>query len=352
MNNVYVQCEGTNKTSSRCNINSLYTVTGNNNLFRMCKRHLYQACNTCILQNQPYQVLNTKTNSPYLGDIENLEVIHNQNEVVHENVEVQQDIPLQQEEHPLHPQMLNLMDDPIQDGETRDCSICMTEPGTIVCSTKRHTLCIECFEHYAIAECESEYFNGQLYCCCKRNNSCDSEAFDKVFTITTISKDGATRYINGCEKYVEKITIEHQRKEYNEKIKKDLQLSAFEKARKDLLDNVLLTRCPNESCRQVIFDFDGCFALKCNSCNRELCGKCFTSCQFPLPNGHRHILHGCPLTKDKNLFGDANYHKKTRMLYFNKAYTEWKLLQTAEVIRYIEHNCVKELKDLCIKLNK
>lgn len=352
MNTNYVQCEGLNKNASRCNINSLYTVNGNDIVFRMCKRHLYQACNTCILQNVPYRITNVKSNTPYLGNINNLEIIQQNNTPPHVQQQIpQQEQPVQQQEEPIPPPPpipQNLMD-PIQDGETRDCSICMTEPGTIICSTKRHTLCMECFENYAIAECESEYFNGNLYCCCKRINGCDSESFNKVFIIQTISDNAAGRYINACEKYVEKTTIEHQKKEHEARLQKELQLSIFDKARKDLLENVLLTRCPNKLCRQVIYDFDGCFALRCNSCQQELCGKCFTSCHTPLPNGHQHVLTGCPLTNDKQLFGNLPYHKKVRALYFNKAYTSWKIQQPANVIEFIKNNCARELKDLGVK---
>ena len=123
MNTNYVQCEGLNKNASRCNINSLYTVNGNDIVFRMCKRHLYQACNTCILQNVPYRIMNVKSNTPYLGNIDNLEIIL-QNNTQHVQQQIpQQEQPVQQQEEPIPPPPpipQNLVD-PIQDGETRDC---------------------------------------------------------------------------------------------------------------------------------------------------------------------------------------------------------------------------------------
>lgn len=53
-------------------------------------------------------------------------------------------------------------------------------------------------------------------------------------------------------------------------------------------EEILNLHCP--SCNIVFFDFDGCYAVKCNNCANYFCGWCLTGYESSV-ECHKHVIH-------------------------------------------------------------
>jgi hypothetical protein len=248
-------------------------------------------------------------------------------------------------------QNVRFMDDPatpMVDGETRTCSICMVDDGVIVCDNKLHSMCMDCFGDYAISESNNAAFKGSLRCCCTNAFGCTSNPFDTLSIIRMLPEEKAKLFMNGMIKANERILYtEFERMRLDDSKRGALSTDA-DKAYGYILNNVLTLHCPNETCKQALFDYDGCMALTCSRCSKEICGKCFES----FPNVHAHILSGeCKIDPSKTLFGNAEYILNTQRVYrTHKLNAYIKTLKPSVAVQVIER-CKAELVDLGIAVN-
>jgi IBR domain, a half RING-finger domain/Zinc finger C-x8-C-x5-C-x3-H type (and similar)/RNA recognition motif. (a.k.a. RRM, RBD, or RNP domain) len=73
--------------------------------------------------------------------------------------------------------------------------------------------------------------------------------------------------------------------------------------RNHIIEEVLTLRCPR--CKQAFLDFDGCFALSCNSCPCGFCGWCLSDCGS---DAHAHVK-SCP-SKPKGAINETYFGTK------------------------------------------
>ena len=70
------------------------------------------------------------------------------------------------------------------------------------------------------------------------------------------------------------------------------------------VEECLVPRCPNPNCRNSFYDFNGCFAVKCNRCGTSFCARCLN---WFGRDAHPHVaqVHG-----QSNMFGpDASWKR-------------------------------------------
>ena len=216
---------------------------------------------------------------------------------------------------PEEPQPVYLRDPskPIKEGETRDCSICMAEPGTVICSENRHTMCKGCFEQHALVESSDPSFDGELRCCASKAFGCKAKPFSSFLVIREISETKAKRFFDNISRSQERMAVQEFQRLELEKKARETNSNALSRIREHVVDNILTLRCPNPSCGMAFVDFTGCMALQCSRCKAGICGKCFK--QFG-KNAHPHIQRGeCTVDSKQELFGNATYIKHVQQLY-------------------------------------
>ena len=54
--------------------------------------------------------------------------------------------------------------------------------------------------------------------------------------------------------------------------------------RNKVVNEILTLRCPR--CQQAFFDFDGCFSIRCSTCQCSFCGWCLKDCGS---DAHSHV---------------------------------------------------------------
>ena len=216
---------------------------------------------------------------------------------------------------PEEPQPVYLEDPskPIKEGETRDCSICMAEPGTVICSENRHTMCKGCFEEHALVESSDPSFDGELLCCASKAFGCKAKPFSSFLVIREISETKAKRFFHNVSRSQERAAVVQFQRLELEKKERETKSNALSRIREHVVDDILTLRCPNPSCRMAFVDFTGCMALQCPRCKAGICGKCFK--RFG-KNAHPHIQRGeCTVDSKREFFGDATYIKHVQQLY-------------------------------------
>ncbi len=59
-------------------------------------------------------------------------------------------------------------------------------------------------------------------------------------------------------------------------------------ARKHIEEEVMLLKCPRQSCRRAFYGFDDCFAVACIWCTCKICAWCLKDCGDD--DAHEHVL--------------------------------------------------------------
>tara|TARA_B110000483_G_scaffold233266_1_gene301826 strand:+ start:276 stop:950 length:675 start_codon:yes stop_codon:yes gene_type:complete len=197
----------------------------------------------------------------------------------------------------------------------------MTDVGTVVCSEKRHVMCEDCFEDYAVIESEDAAFDGELRCCGSKPYGCNSNAFSKLTIIRSLSETKANQFLKSWERSKERMVIEEYKQNELDRIKRENSLSEVEKARNYIVDNILTIRCPNDRCGAAILDFEGCMALICKRCKAGICAKCFEHCG---KDAHAHLRKGeCKIDPDKSYFATNEYIANVQSLYKTRKLKEY-----------------------------
>lgn len=210
---------------------------------------------------------------------------------------------------------------PMSEGETRVCTVCMTDVGTVVCSEKRHVMCEECFADYAVIESNDAGFDGDLRCCGFKPYGCKAQPFRQVFVIRILPESKASEFALGCERSKERVVLEEYKHTEAERLRREGASSEIERAHTHIVDNILTLRCPNERCGAAIFDFTGCLAIKCNRCKSGVCAKCFELCGR---DAHDHLRKGlCKIDPSKHYFADAEYIANVQRLYKTRKLKEY-----------------------------
>jgi len=232
----------------------------------------------------------------------------------------------------------------MREGEVRECSVCMSEPGVVACSTNRHSMCAECFADYAVSESNNSDFDGELVCCCAKAFGCDSVAFPTIQVIQTIPEGHAKEFLKGVLKAQErKLEMSFKEMALTE-LRAHGNDGAIERARKHIAEEILTLRCPNPQCKQAFVDFEGCLALQCSRCKHQICGKCFSM----FKDAHKHITDGkCKADDKKGLYGDNQYIAELQLKH-RKRMLEIYLRSIPRIRNDVLRACETDLKDLGI----
>jgi len=70
----------------------------------------------------------------------------------------------------------------------------------------------------------------------------------------------------------------------------DAKTAQLNRHRLHIAENILTIKCPRAQCGQAFFDFNGCFALTCDSCTCGFCAWCLVDCGR---DAHAHVK-ACP----------------------------------------------------------
>lgn len=237
---------------------------------------------------------------------------------------------------------------PMRAGETRECSICLSETGTVVCSERKHTMCAECFEEHAVMESSDPSFDGNLRCCASKGFGCKAEPFSTFLIIRQLTNEKAQQFFDGFKRSHERVVVEEFKRLELKRMAQESLKSELEKAKDHIFDNILTLRCPKEGCGMAFIDFSGCLALTCPRCKAGICAKCFK--QFGI-NAHAHIQRGeCEIDSCKDLFAPQTYITQVQKLYKTQKLNEYIKTLSPSVATNILTNYKKEIKEAGVNI--
>jgi len=148
----------------------------------------------------------------------------------------------------------------------------------------KHFTCDDCFGPYVSSVCDDALSKGRLEVKCVE---CifvfqDHDVCYHVDPGTYHKFDEAGKKLH-VQKALEE---ENQRRE--EELQRQKRMSEEERkindARNKITEDILTLKCPR--CKKAFVDFEGCFALKCNSCPCNFCAGCLKDCG---ENAHQHV---------------------------------------------------------------
>jgi len=111
---------------------------------------------------------------------------------------------------------------------------------------------------------------------------------------------------------------------------------------------ILTLRCPHVGCRAPFYDFTGCTALACSTCDCDFCAWCL--CEFADDHeSHSHVLR-CELNPGKDYFSEfavfeAEQRKRKRRLiddYVSRLRMESSGLGDLVERHFVDHFALKE----------
>ena len=237
---------------------------------------------------------------------------------------------------------------PMRAGETRECSICLSETGTVVCSERKHTMCAECFEEHAVMESSDPSFDGNLRCCASKGFGCKAEPFSTFLIIRQLTKEKAQQFFDGFKRSHERVVVDEFKRLELKRVAEEGLKSDLEKAKDHIFENILTLRCPKEGCGMAFIDFTGCLALTCPRCKSGICAKCFK--QFGI-NAHPHIQRGeCEIDSCKDLFASQTYITQVQKLYKTQKLDAYVKTLAPSVATTILTNYKKEIKEAGVNI--
>jgi hypothetical protein len=156
--------------------------------------------------------------------------------------------------------------------------------------------------------------------------SCVSEPLDAVTLARVLSKPAFEAYLRAKE-LLTKVRVEEakdaefrqrllrEQAEWQRVSEEERQLRALAN---EVRETILNCRCPKANCGRVFQDFEGCFALKCSSCNTAFCGWCLADCGA---DAHGHV-RACAQNRAQDrgyfaalsAFEQAMYLRRTQLL--------------------------------------
>lgn len=237
---------------------------------------------------------------------------------------------------------------PLREGETRDCSVCMTNEGTVRCSENRHVMCEGCFGDYAVAESSNPSFDGELRCCSAKAFGCKATPFSSLSVLRRLPEDKAQAFMRGLRNSQERSNFDEFERNKIANERRRNALDEVEKACTHVVEDILTLRCPRSECGQAFVDFDGCMALTCSRCKAGICGKCFM--QFG-NDAHSHITRGeCSMDPSQLIFANQTYIRNVQRVYRTNKLNAYLRTLCTETVSEVIRRCDKEFRDLEINI--
>lgn len=152
------------------------------------------------------------------------------------------------------------------------CCICYDDTEDVFCTSHRHAMCQECFENHILAETKYIDFKGTVKCPLHRMRECDCEGYTVSFIAKHVPEKVFTEYDRKRYEVKEKSLVTKIEDDLKKKLALEQSMTALQKNRQHVVDNILTLRCPK--CCQAYYDFNGCLSLTCTKCKCFFCAKC------------------------------------------------------------------------------
>jgi hypothetical protein len=123
----------------------------------------------------------------------------------------------------------------------------------------------------------------------------------------------------------------------------DLDERASEVLRLEVVENILNLKCPGPTCGAVVYDFDGCFAVKCAKCDADFCAWCMKGGQ-PGVDMHGHV-RSCLENGGRGLYGTQHDFRQHHQRRKGRLIKERLASETADIRQRVEKRLAADLVD-------
>ena len=187
-------------------------------------------------------------------------------------------------------------------GPPRECCVCFEEcflsEGTeCAAADAQHFMCRECFSLHVTDQSTQDLDRrrarlGEILCPYRTPQlGCQAQPFACEVIAQRAEPEALRAYLNSQKELKEQELAASMEQEKKVAIREELarlaKMSAFERdvvAARQHAENLLNLKCPR--CQAVFLDFNGCFALTCNSCACGFCAWCLEDCGG---DAHQHV---------------------------------------------------------------
>ena len=152
-----------------------------------------------------------------------------------------------------------------------DCNVCYDECSSLkgIRCSNTHFTCNDCFGKYVSSVCDDALSKGCLDVKCADAGLCFVFEHHDVCQHGWIQRH-TTSLTRAGKRLREQKAIEEEKQRLEEELQRQQRMSEEERkindARKTITEDILTLKCPRSSCKAAFVDFDGCFALSCESC--------------------------------------------------------------------------------------
>ena len=188
------------------------------------------------------------------------------------------------------------------------CMACLEDgiplDGTVCCPSGAHLQCVECFAVMVDSQCGPEERNRfEANGCAVVCQFCEVPGNQRRFSDAAVALNvremvfaqlmrakaqAAEKQACAQQEKLFRERLAEMREEFNAAVAAGAAVEDARRHRHHIAEEILTLRCPQ--CRAAFYDFDGCFALKCNACHCGFCAWCFEDCGM---DAHAHVLR-CP----------------------------------------------------------
>jgi hypothetical protein len=219
----------------------------------------------------------------------------------------------------------------------RTCAVCWDEcdkEDGIVCKAG-HFMCAECLNAEVKEQTSMENIGTfKKAKMCLKCRVCSEGSWLDISCLTKhLKEEGFLAYLRVREAVLVADALQEQEQRAMQQVEELQQqihtLAASRDAavlrhKKKVIEDILTLKCPRQQCRRAFIDFEGCFALTCDSCRCAFCAYCLHDCG---DDAHMHV-GSCQynLAPGKSVFASiavferAQRERRTRLLrqYFAK----------------------------------
>jgi hypothetical protein len=168
------------------------------------------------------------------------------------------------------------------------CNVCYEEYSSlkgIRCSNK-HFTCNDCFGGWVRSVCDDALSKRCLDVKCVSPDC--TFVFEHHDVCQHVDPETYSKFVEAGKGLHEQKALEEEKQRREEELQRQLRMSEEERkindARNKITEDILTLKCPR--CKKAFVDFEGCFALKCNSCPCNFCAACLKDCG---EDAHQHV---------------------------------------------------------------
>ena len=199
-----------------------------------------------------------------------------------------------------------------------DCNVCYDKCSSLkgIRCSNTHFTCNGCFSGYVSSVCDDALSKGCLDVKCILPDC--AFVFKHHAVCQQVDPETYLKFDAAGKRLIEQKTIEEESQRRQDELQRQQRMSEEERkiidARNTITEDIMTLKCPRSSCMAAFDDFDGCFALSCESCRCQFCAGCLKDCGDRSDDAHRHVAscdvcHGDGAMTD-TFFGSKAHFKK------------------------------------------